>query len=140
VVLAALPSLLQVAEQGTHDELVANKGLYAQLVARQLTSSSSPCLKGLAGSSSAVSLVSGAEDTPKSSQEDYSGAAVGSTTTMAGSAVGVPSSWGLRSGSGSSSSMEGARAVGTESSSTKTGNREQQQQQQQTGQPHKQSS
>lgn len=53
----------QVVEQGNHEELISSKGVYAQLVARQLTHSvSSPDLsRGLSGSS--LSGLSGGDST-----------------------------------------------------------------------------
>ena len=61
----------QVQEQGNHEELISSKGVYSQLVARQLTHSvSSPELsRGLSGSSLSAFSGDSAEESRGASLE-----------------------------------------------------------------------
>lgn len=87
----------QVVEQGNHEELISSKGVYAQLVARQLTHSSngSPSMsRGLSASS--LSVWSGGDDAE-------------GTGTSRGSSMDAAAQQQSTSGVGASSSGAGGR-------------------------------
>jgi ABC-type dipeptide/oligopeptide/nickel transport system ATPase component len=91
----------QVAEQGSHEQLMAAKGMYAQLIARQLTSSSSACLSRGASASS-LSVLSGGCDSEGSRGCSVDAGVTPAAGVGSGSAAGTPRG-GVSSSSGSSS-------------------------------------
>jgi ABC-type proline/glycine betaine transport system ATPase subunit len=97
----------QVAEQGSHEQLMAAKGMYAQLIGRQLTSSSSPSLSRPASVSSLSVFSAGGCDS-----EGSRGCSVDAVVPAAaaaasgGSAADTP-----RGGAGSSSSAGSSHGV-----------------------------
>eukprot|EP00882_Tetradesmus_deserticola_P009457 GHRQ01009982.1.p1 GENE.GHRQ01009982.1~~GHRQ01009982.1.p1 ORF type:complete len:424 (+),score=181.45 GHRQ01009982.1:207-1478(+) len=98
----------QVAEQGSHEQLMAAKGMYAQLIGRQLTSSSSACLSRPASASS-LSVFSGGCDSEGSRgcSVDVGVPAAAAAGGNGGSAGGTPR--GDPGNSSSASSSQGTR-------------------------------
>uniref|UniRef100_A0A383VR86 ABC transporter domain-containing protein n=1 Tax=Tetradesmus obliquus TaxID=3088 RepID=A0A383VR86_TETOB len=95
----------QVAEQGSHEQLMAAKGMYAQLIGRQLTSSSSTCLSRPASASS-LSVMSGGCDSEGSRGCSVDAGTPGAAGVGSSSAAGTP-----RGGVGSSSSGSSSQGM-----------------------------
>jgi hypothetical protein len=98
----------QLAEQGSHEQLMAAKGMYAQLIGRQMMSSSSPSLSRPASASS-LSVFSGGgcdSEGSRGCSVDAVVPAAAAAAASGGSAAGTP-----RGGAGSSSSAGSSQGV-----------------------------
>jgi hypothetical protein len=93
----------QVAEQGSHEQLMAAKGMYAQLIGRQLTSSSSVSLSRPASASSLSVFSAGGCDS-----EGSRGCSVDAVMPAAAAAASGGSAAGTPHGGAGSSSSAGS--------------------------------